>query len=96
LTNLIQITAGFVNSLVLEGSSPLGLTGLITINRFGTNGFSVSLPSRNGRVYQLEYTSSLTNPARTTLPLQAGNGGVLRLNDPAVPTTQRFYRVNRW
>jgi len=96
LTNITQITAGFVNSLVLEGSAPLGLTALLTVNSLGTNGFSISLPSRNGRVYQLEYNSSLTNPVWTGLPLQAGNGGVLRLNDPALPATQRFYRVNRW
>jgi alpha-tubulin suppressor-like RCC1 family protein len=96
LTNLIQITAGFVNSLVLEGSAPLSLNTLLTANSLRTNGFSVSLPARNGRVYQLEYTSTLTNPAWTALPLQAGNGGTLLLNDPAVPALQRFYRVNRW
>ncbi len=96
LTNLTQITAGFVNSLVLEGNAPLGLTALLTVNSFGTHGFSLSLPSRNGRVYQLQYNSSLTNPAWTALPLQAGDGGTLRFNDPVAPATQRFYRVNRW
>jgi hypothetical protein len=68
---------------------------LLTTPKLGTNGFSVLVPTQNGRVYQLEYESSLTNGVWQTLPLHAGTGKMLRLTDPAA-ATQRYYRVMRW
>jgi len=62
----------------------------------GTNGFTVSVPTSNGRVYRLEYKDSLADGAWTALPLQAGTGGTLQLTAPDVSTSQRFYRVRQW
>jgi hypothetical protein len=51
---------------------------------------------QSGRVYALQYKNSLTNLNWTSLPLRAGNGGVLLLTDPAASDPERFYRVLRW
>ena len=96
LSNVVQIAAGTAHSLALVGSSPPTLKVPLTIAGFGTNGFTVTLPTRNGRVYRLEYKNSLTNPTWSTFPLNAGIDGVLRLNDSAPSTSQRFYRVSQW
>jgi alpha-tubulin suppressor-like RCC1 family protein len=97
LTNVIQIAAGAVNSLALVGSAPpVEQASLVSVG-FSTNGFSVSLPTRNGRVYRLEFKASLTDTAWNALPLQAGTGGLVRFTDPgAASGTQRFYRVRQW
>jgi alpha-tubulin suppressor-like RCC1 family protein len=96
LSNVVQVAAGLVHSLALAGSAPPVQQASLTVNSFGTNGFNVTVPTRNGRVYQLEYEDSLTNQAWTALPLCAGTGGMLELNDPGASTTERFYQVSRW
>jgi hypothetical protein len=68
----------------------------VTNLNFGTNGFSLSVPTFKGRVYRLEYKDSLTDTAWTALPLQAGTGGNLPLTAPDVSAPQRFYRVRQW
>jgi alpha-tubulin suppressor-like RCC1 family protein len=91
----IQIAAGTVHSLALVGTNPPVTQVALFQPNFGTNGFSVSLPTQNGRVYQLQYKNSLADQNWQSLPLRAGNGGILQLTDPAsVP--QRFYRVEQW
>lgn len=95
LTNVNQVAAGDVNSLALSNSSPPTISARLTTSKFGTNGFSVLVSTRNGRVYQLEYENSLTGALWQTLPLHAGTGKTLRLTDPAT-ATQRYYRVMRW
>ena len=97
LTNVVQVAAGWTHSLVLQGNAPPVLKVPLTANGFQTNGFSVLVPARNGRVYQLEYKNELLDQNWIALPLTAGVNGLLELNDPgdsAAP--QRFYRVNRW
>jgi alpha-tubulin suppressor-like RCC1 family protein len=96
LTNVIQIAAGNVHSLALLGNAPPVLKVPIAGATFGTNGFNVSLPTRNGRVYCLEYKDSLTDQIWNALPLRAGTGGVMMLTDPSVSMSQRFYRVRQW
>jgi alpha-tubulin suppressor-like RCC1 family protein len=97
LSNVVQVAAGWVHSLVLKESGPPVLAAPLQASGFTTNGFFAISPSVNGRVYQLEYLNSLTDPNWTTLPLQYGTGGPLELNDPAAASaTQRFYRLNRW
>lgn len=96
LSNVLAIAAGEVNSLALAGSSPPSLKAPLIVAGFGTNGFTVALPTRNGRVYRLEYKNSLTNQIWSTFPLQTGIGGTLQLNDPAPFPPQRFYRVSLW
>ncbi len=95
LTNVIQIAAGDAHSLALVGRGPPITRAALLQPRFGTNGFSVSVPAQNGRVYQLQYQNSLTNGVWQSLPLRAGVGGNLQLTDPAL-VSQRFYRVERW
>jgi hypothetical protein len=68
----------------------------VTNFNFGTNGFSVFVPTFNGRVYRLEYKDSLVDTGWTALPLQAGTGGNLQLTAPDVSAAQRFYRVRQW
>ena len=100
LSNVVQVTGGLYNSLALKGTGPPTLKAPLTANGLGTNGFEIALPTRNGRVYQLEYVNSLTNQASQewmTLPLQFGTGGTIQLNDPsAAASSQRFYQVIRW
>jgi hypothetical protein len=97
LSNVVQVAGGWYHSLALKAKGLPVLKAPLTANGFGTNGFSVSLPARNGRVYQLAYVNSLTNQIWTALPLQSGTGGLMELNDPAASSaTQRFYQVRRW
>lgn len=95
LTNAIQIAGGLLHSLAVVGSGPpatqVNVTNFITT----TNGFSLTLPTQNGRVYQLQFKNSLTTNAWQPLPLIAGTGSPLQLTDTNVTTT-RFYRVMRW
>jgi hypothetical protein len=95
LSNVMQIAAGAYQSLAVVGSGPPLTQVAPTQSGPGTNGFSVSVPTQNGRVYQLEYKNSLTDSIWQSLPLQAGTGGRLPLTDPAA-ASQRFYRVLRW
>jgi hypothetical protein len=96
LTKVQQVAGGNVNSLALVGVGPPITGGQLTGLTFGTNGFSVSFPTRNGRVYRLEYKISLGAAAWQVLPLQAGTGGKLTLTDPAPASPQGFYRVREW
>lgn len=61
-----------------------------------SNVFSVSLPTRSGRVYALEFKTSLADSNWNALPLVAGNGGIRNLTDPFATGAQRFYRVRQW
>ena len=97
LTNVIQIAAGAVNSLALVGNAPPVEQTVLVGAGYGTNGFSVSLPTRNGHVYRLEFKTSLESATWTGLPLEAGTGGLVRFSDPGAPANaQRFYRVRQW
>ncbi len=95
LSNVVQIATGDVNCLALvRTNAPMILT-VVARSSLGTNGFNVTVPTQNGRVYQLQYRNCLMNSAWQSLPLAAGTGGWLRLTDSAV-ATQRFYRVAQW
>jgi alpha-tubulin suppressor-like RCC1 family protein len=96
LSNVVQIAAGKVHSLALVGDAPPVTKALLSNFSFGTNGFSVSAPTRNGRVYRLEYVSSLSDQTWTALPLLAGSGGNLLFNDRDASSAQRFYRIREW
>jgi len=95
LTNVVQIAAGTLHSLALVGTRPPVTQIVLAQPSLGTNGFSVSLPTQIGRVYQLEFKNSLTDSTWQSLSLRAGTGGRLQLTDPAV-ASQRFYRVLQW
>jgi len=96
LSNVGQIAAGMFNSLALAGGAPPVLAVPLTVVSSWTNSFTVSLPTRNGRVYRLEYVNSLTNRIWSAFPLQAGTGGTNFFTDFTLPGAQRFYRVTQW
>jgi len=96
LQNVLAIYAEGFSSLALLGNGPPITQAPLSNMFFGTNGFSVSIPSRSGRVYRLEYVSSLSESNWNAFPLVAGNGGTLTLTDPTPPSIQRFYRVRYW
>jgi alpha-tubulin suppressor-like RCC1 family protein len=96
LTNVIQIAAGLFHSLALVGTNPPEMKARLNIANLGTNGFAIAWPTRNGRVYRLEYTSTLANPIWSAFPLQAGLDGTNRFTDTNRLSSQRFYRIRRW
>lgn len=95
LSNVVQIACGSVHSLALIGTGPPAAKTLLTVTGFGKTGFTVALPTRNGRVYRLEYKNSLTNVWRA-FPLHAGLGNTMSLVDPSPSTPQRYYRTSQW
>jgi alpha-tubulin suppressor-like RCC1 family protein len=96
LTNVIQIAAGLYHSLALVGSGPPKIKVPLVVAGLGTNGFVTQLPTRNGRVYRLEYENALANQTWNAFPLQYGSGGTNRFTDTNRAAPQRFYRVSRW
>ena len=96
LTNIIAIAAGGYHSLALVGPGPPLTHAAPTDVKLDSNGFSASLPTQSGRVYALEYKTSLSDPNWTRLPLVAGTGAETILTDPSPANTQRFYRVSQW
>jgi hypothetical protein len=96
LTNVTQIAAGLAHSLALAGSAPPVLKIQLTAPAFDSSGFSLSCAVRNGRVYEFQYRTSFMHTIWTSLSLEAGIYGILRLSDPAPPSAQRFYRVRQW
>lgn len=93
LTTARAIAAGDGLLNAIPGTLPK--TQPVSVSRQGTN-VSLSFPSQSGRVYQLEYKDSLTDPIWKTAPLAAGNGGVLGFINSAPQSNQRFYRVRQW
>jgi hypothetical protein len=97
LTNVVAISSeGASHTLALVGSVPPTIQAPIVNPAWTQNGFTLSLPSQSGRVYDMEYKNSLTDSQWTALPLVAGTGGTLTLTDPTAPTSQRFYLVRQW
>lgn len=96
LTNVASIAAGSSHALALVGDGPPILQALLSHPTVTAAGFSVSVPTQNGRVYALEYKDSLEDIEWIPLPLVAGNGHERTLRDPTAKGTQRFYRVRRW
>jgi len=97
LTNVIAISSGATFNMALAGQGPSVFSPLTLTNPIlSSNGFSVTLPSQSGRVYALEYKTSLTDSTWTALPLVAGTGSNLTMTDPNPSDTGRFYRIGHW
>ena len=97
LTNVIAVAAGDYHSLAQVGTGPPVLHVSVTNMNFSANGFSLSVPSQSGRVYQLQYKNSAGDANWTSLPLVAGSGKTIVLTDSTTTSsTQRIYRVLRW
>src|SRR5262249_29890284 len=96
LTNALAIAAGSDHDLAFFGNgSPPPALQLLNPNRTASQ-FEVSVPTQNGRVYRLEYKSSLSDFVWTGLSMIAGNGTNQVLIDALPSGGQRFYRVSRW
>ena len=95
LRNIFAFAKDF-SDLALIGDGPPMLHGPLLQPTISDSGFRVSLPSRSGKVYRLEYKSSLTDTNWIPLPLVAGNGRLLNLVDPNSADVSRFYRVRSW
>jgi hypothetical protein len=96
LTNVIQIAAGDLNSLVLIVNAP-PITQAVSVQpNLTTNGFSFWLPTQNGRVYEPEFNSALSEKNWQSLPLKAGTGGALWFTNQTISSPQLFYRVLQW
>lgn len=95
LTNVVAITAGGSQSIAMLGHSPADARVSLTNYGLGDNGFTASVPTEAGRVYQLEYADEPGSPAWSALPLISGNGKTRVLSDSRTGVT-RFYRVRKW
>jgi hypothetical protein len=80
LSNVFALSARDLSRLALIGSGPTATVVRISDYKWTTGGFSLSVPSQSGRVYALEYKSSLGD-AWTALPLVPGTGTILTLSD---------------
>ena len=96
LSNVIVIVGGFNHALALVGNGPPMQQVQMSNATMGIDGFSLEVPSQNGRVFRLEYKNNLADPDWTALPLVAGTGANLVLTDVTGMNAQRFYRVRRW
>ncbi len=100
LTNVIAIAYGPSSSsshiLALEGDGPPPIHQPLDSFRRGFNSFSLSLPTRSGKVYALEYKNSLQESDWSAFPLTFGTGGTRTITDPAATNSVRFYRIREW
>ena len=90
-----MIAAGGYHSVVLAGAGPPNLY-VPVVGTSLSPGLSVSVGSKSGKVYALEYKNDLGDTTWSWLPLVAGNGAVLTLSDPSPSDSQRFYRIREW
>lgn len=96
LPKVVMIAGGGYHSLALLGNEPPVRRPTLSNPTRADAAFRVSLPTRSGRVYVLEFKNSLTDPDWKALPLAAGNGSGLVLIDSGASGPQRFYRLRQW
>ncbi len=94
--NAVAVASGDAHNLALIGDGPPVTHASLLNPSWDLGGFHVLVPTEHGRVYRLEYKSSLGENSWTSLPLVAGNGSLINLTDPTGSGNQRFYRVRRW
>ena len=94
-SRVIRIASGANSFAVLGSASPV--VSALLLKPLNYNGsFSVSLATQIGRVYGLEYKTSLTDPQWMGLPLIVGDGRVRTFSDVTAKGAQRFYRIRQW
>lgn len=97
LQNVTAISAGSFHDLALVGNDPFPERVQVAPPVLTASGLEVRVPSRSGKVYRLEYRSSLDTGAWAALPLVGGTGKTVSLIDPqGAGAQQRFYRVRAW
>jgi len=97
LANVSAITTGGSSYMALVGEPAGQASPPFSEPKLDQSGFTVTIPTRSGSVYRLEYKHSLSDSNWTALPLVAGTGKLRTFTDPsATNTQQRFYRVRQW
>ena len=97
LANVTAISAGEYIDLALVGEEQNQPVLTVSQPTYSLIGFEVTVPTRSGRVYRLEYKNSLSDSNWFALPLVAGTGQARVLTDPSATNVQRrFYRVRQW
>ena len=96
LANVQAIAAGSDHDLVFFGNGSVPEAFKLTDMHLIDGSFNVSVPTEHGRVYRLEYKTSLSDPAWIPVQWVAGNGTNQVLSDPSSSGSQRFYRASRW
>jgi len=92
ISNVLAVAAGQFDSLALIGDAPAIPALRAEDPAYAQGIFSVSVQTRSGKDYRLEYKDNLGDAIWNELPTQPGDGMVMRLSAPAdVP--QRFFRV---
>lgn len=96
VSNATAIASGYNHALALVGDGPPLVHARIAAQRT-PDGLAVTVPTKSGQVYALEYTTSLEQPDwKILFPLAAGDGTTRSLLDPSLSDRQRFYRVRTW
>ncbi len=96
LKNVSSAAAGGYHNLAIVADGPPMLHAWMQNPECSAQGFSVRISTQSGRVYRLEYLTSVGAENWTPLPLVAGNGRLLILTDPMPNDPQRFYRIRQW
>ena len=96
LTNAVGFGGGYYHSVALIGEQPSAVQAFAVDPGMRSGVFALRIPSQSGRVFALQYKNSLSEAAWVSLPLVAGNGGMLTLRDQTSTNSMRFYRVSRW
>jgi hypothetical protein len=93
ISNAVAIAAGKMDSLALLGDGAASSPPLRAEDPVYSNGvFGVSVQTRSGKDYRLEYKDSLEDSNWNGLASQPGDGMVMRLTAPA-SAPRRFFRV---
>jgi hypothetical protein len=96
LTGVAAIGAGQGFSLALADAGPPPVMVVGSSPHYSHGVFSVTMPSRRGRMYRLECRDSLGQGNWRLLLQSPGNGGSQTLEDSSASGKQRFYRVKQW
>jgi alpha-tubulin suppressor-like RCC1 family protein len=96
LTNVIAISAGGSHALALVGVAPPVMQAAVGSLLWQTNSLSLSVPTQSGRVYELDYKDSPSDPDWKPLPLAAGIGTERALTDLTATNQSRIYQIRRW
>jgi hypothetical protein len=90
------VAGGYYFSVALLGEGPPVCGFVLGAPVRVGEGWALSFPTQQGRVYALEYVDGLGRANWQALPLAVGAGDLLSLTDPTPTSAQRFYRVRAW
>ena len=93
LADAIAISAGGYHNLALLGTTPAAGPALSAPVRIGQQ-LRFSVPTQRGRVYILEYKTSLDEAAWHWVSATAGDGTTRTLSDTPGSARARFYRLH--